>query len=210
MLQPPPALSAEAPFRGLERLPCGPPPEARASSAFEALARDGAARIAAFERERAGSERAIAAHQASDGRCAYHAIAALIAGGQLRGERFCEWGSGFGVATCAAALLGLSACGIESELELVIEARRLAADHAVEARFVHGSYRPPGTARESVERGALDGALGFSPLDFDLIYVYPWPAERRLVGYLFSHFAPRGALLLEYLGAGRAAAYRQP
>src|SRR5437879_3497169 len=37
----------------------------------------------------------------------------------LRGNRFCEWGSGFGVATCLAAIVGFDACGIEIDRELV-------------------------------------------------------------------------------------------
>src|SRR5947207_2983291 len=32
---------------------------------------------------------------------------------------FCEWGSGFGVVACLAAMLDFDACGIEIEAELV-------------------------------------------------------------------------------------------
>ena len=37
---------------------------------------------------------------------------------------FCEWGSGFGTATCLAALLGYEAYGLEIDAELVRLSRR--------------------------------------------------------------------------------------
>ena len=40
-------------------------------------------------------------------------------------------------------------------------------------------------------------------LDFDLVYVYPWPAERDVVAYLFREFARAGTLLLVYHGGAR-------
>ena len=39
---------------------------------------------------------------------------------------FCEWGSGFGTATCMASLLGYEAYGLESEEELVRLSRAIA------------------------------------------------------------------------------------
>ena len=39
---------------------------------------------------------------------------------------FCEWGSGFGTATCLAALLGYEAYGLEIDAELVRRSRALA------------------------------------------------------------------------------------
>src|SRR4051812_30631200 len=44
------------------------------------------------------------------------------------GRCFCEWGSGFGVVCCLAAMLGFDACGIEIRSELVDASRRLADD----------------------------------------------------------------------------------
>src|SRR5947209_3813753 len=42
------------------------------------------------------------------------------------GALFCEWGSGFGVIACLAAMLDFDAVGIEIEESLVDEAERLA------------------------------------------------------------------------------------
>src|SRR4029434_1002593 len=39
---------------------------------------------------------------------------------------FCEWGSGFGTATCLAALLGYKAYGLEIDAELVRLSRAIA------------------------------------------------------------------------------------
>src|SRR5689334_11361769 len=50
---------------------------------------------------------------------AYRALAGLAGTNLARGPVFCEWGSGFGVVTGLAALLGFDACGIEAEGPLV-------------------------------------------------------------------------------------------
>ena len=65
--------------------------------------------------------------------------------GLLGGRWFCEWGSGFGVNTCLAAMLEFDAWGIEVEGELVAAARRLAADFDLPAEFVRGSFIPAGS-----------------------------------------------------------------
>src|SRR4051812_41299195 len=57
---------------------------------------------------------------------AYRVLRALSGSGLVRGNRFCEWGSGYGVVTCLAAGLDYEAYGIEIEGELVDAARRLA------------------------------------------------------------------------------------
>src|SRR5438034_10470333 len=64
----------------------------------------------------------------SDHLSAFGALQALAESALAPGGRFCEWGSGFGVVTCLAAMLGFDACGIEIEAELVAAARRLAED----------------------------------------------------------------------------------
>jgi hypothetical protein len=124
------------------------------------------------------------------------------------GRLFCEWGSGFGVVTGIAAMLGFDAFGIEVEGELVEEARRLADDFELPVEFVHGSFIPPG---DEVLVEDLDGfswltttpdgahdELGLGPDDFDLIFAYPWPDEQRALGDLFERHGRPGALLLTY------------
>ena len=124
------------------------------------------------------------------------------------GRLFCEWGSGFGVVACLAAMLGFDAFGIEVEGELIEEARRLADDSELSVEFIHGSFIPAG---DEVLEEDLDGfswltttadsvpdELGLAPDDFDLIFAYPWPDEQRVIGDLFEHHARPGALLLTY------------
>src|SRR5437588_11422574 len=72
----------------------------------------------------------------------YRVLHALASTELSPGRLFCEWGSGFGVVTCLAAMLEYDAVGIEVEAELVDAARDLAGDFGVPATFVHGSYLP--------------------------------------------------------------------
>lgn len=131
------------------------------------------------------------------------------------GGRFVEWGSGIGVVTCQASLLGFDAIGIEIEDELVEESRGLAEDHGVEAEFLCGSFVPEG-GDEVLEANAYNLAravtwlrndapsayddLGLDPDDFDLVFAYPWPGEEEAVFDLFTEFAAVGALLMTHHG----------
>jgi hypothetical protein len=119
---------------------------------------------------------------------------------------FCEWGSGFGVTTCLAAMLGFEARGIEIEGELVEEARKLADDFDLDAQFVQGSFIPNGAddfADAAAECAWMTGVaggghekMGLGPEEFDIICAYPWPDEQTLTAALFEHYARDGALLL--------------
>jgi len=126
------------------------------------------------------------------------------------GERFCEWGSGFGVVTLLAAGLGFEACGIEVQPELVGEAQTLAREFGIHARYGAGNFVPPGTrfppeserAYSLIRTPTPDGhsALGATLADFDLIYVYPWPDEEWIAETVFTQHARSGALLLTFDG----------
>src|SRR5262245_14922196 len=94
-----------------------PPPEVRR------FLREARRRIARFQRS--GRARGFVP---SDYNAAYAGLVALEASGLLAGLWFCEWGSGFGVVSCLAAMLGFEAWGIEAEGDLVEEARQLAED----------------------------------------------------------------------------------
>lgn len=78
----------------------------------------------------------------SDFVAAYWILSAIQEQSQAVGTLFCEWGSGFGVVTCLAALLEYEAYGIEIERTLVAEAEKLAADFDIPAEFVEGSFVP--------------------------------------------------------------------
>ena len=145
----------------------------------------------------------------SDFAAVYGVLRALVEEDAAPGNLFCEWGSGFGVVTCLAAMLDFEACGIEIEPELVEEARRLADDFDIPAEFYEGSFLPEGsdvtldcnafswlvTEEESRDEARL------GPDDFDVIFIYPWPDEEHIMEALFDRHARPGAILLTYHGA---------
>ena len=141
---------------------------------------------------------------------AYSVLRALASSVAIRGNRFCEWGSGLGVVAGVAALVDFESYGIEADGELVLTARRLAEDHNVPVEFVHGSFIPRG-AEARVHAAGLyawmttesDGAydeLGLDPSDFDVVYAYSWPDEEETVAALFERYAGTGAVLVSYHG----------
>jgi hypothetical protein len=146
----------------------------------------------------------------SDFAGAYGVLRALAEADLAPGALFCEWGSGFGVVACLAALLHFDAFGIEIEAELVDAAQRLAADFDLPVEFMRGSFIPRG-AEASVEGGdgfswftADEGSaheeLGLAPEDFAVIFAYPWPDEERVTRDLFERYAAVGAVLVTYHG----------
>ncbi|WP_425395463.1 class I SAM-dependent methyltransferase [Aeoliella sp.] len=152
----------------------------------------------------------VAAFVPSDFVLAYQSLAAIASLNLAPGRRFMEWGSGVGVVTCLAAMLGYDAIGIEIEDDLVDVSRELASDHAVDAEFVAGSFVP----LDEVDLFDLTGdfnwvrtdavsaydELDLEPDDFDVVYCYPWPGEEALSEELFAHCCATGSLLLSYHG----------
>ena len=51
----------------------------------------------------------------SDYSAAYRVLRGVVESGLPRGRQFCEWGSGFGVIACLAAMLDFDSCGVEVE-----------------------------------------------------------------------------------------------
>jgi len=153
---------------------------------------------------------------ASDAREAYRALRAVSEDRLALGCTFCEWGSGFGVITSLASMLGFDACGIEIEESLVENARQLAADFHLESRFVCGSYIPEEYDYSTDGVGNTVALSESTPLpselargvrvfdcdneieEYDVIYVFPWPGEAELVEELFDSRAAAGALLVTY------------
>lgn len=144
------------------------------------------------------------------------------------GRVYCEWGSGFGIGTCLASLLGYEAWGIEIEDQLVDISIDLASDLDIDANFLNTSYLPDGfESYEGVGGETLVRDEGFSYPDdisqsepiyegmdrelaeVDVFHVYPWPYQQEFMHQLFDAVAVEGALLITYLGSGEMTAYRK-
>src|SRR5207248_6274899 len=137
----------------------------------------------------------------------YGVLRALAETDLAPGRLFCEWGSGFGVIACLAAMLDFDAFGIEVEEELVEAAQELADDFGLPVEFVHGSFLPADfDARTNGQQFAWlttdthDGHvdLELAPDDFDVIFAYPWPDEEALTEDLFERCGRVGAILVTY------------
>src|SRR5712664_1442380 len=72
---------------------------------------------------------------------------------------FCEWGSGFGTATCLAALLGYEAYGLEIDEELVRLSRAIARRLGIPVEILCTSLFPEGYDAYS----GVDGAALVTP-----------------------------------------------
>jgi len=148
------------------------------------------------------------------------AVLAEVTRRQLPPTRvFCEWGSGFGTATCLAAVLGYKAYGLEIDEELVRRSRALARRLRIPVTMLCTSFLPAGyTACAGSDGAALvtpasvsadhDTAEARGPLrytgmevaiaDIGLFFAYPWPEERALMRQLFEAVAREEALLVVY------------
>ena len=144
--------------------------------------------------------------------------------GLALGERFIEWGSGFGVATCLAAQLGFEATGIELEDGLVAIAESLAEKHQTGAKFIATTYIPEGYISYDHVGGSdivPDDSFGYQTelprydgmdigLDeIDVFFVYPWPGEQEMMLKLFQSVASEDAILIAYYGDQEICIYRK-
>ena len=125
---------------------------------------------------------------------------------QNQGLRFLEWGSGTGVITIMADLLGYEAYGIEIDPELTTIARDLARRFNSNASFATGSYLPAGYIWRAQDGDRRLGTIGIAesaypelghPLDdFDVVYGYPWEGEEPVMHDLMRKRGARDAVLL--------------
>ncbi len=146
--------------------------------------------------------------------CDFHLLAQSLAwidqNHLLTGRRFCELGSGFGVAAMLAAIRGMESVGIEIEPILVEQSADLANDLHVDARFFAGSFVPRDAAGLSdlaaevkhveTQAGDVYEEIGLAMNDFDLFFAFPWPGEHTFFEAVFDACAADGALLLTYRG----------
>lgn len=120
---------------------------------------------------------------------------------------FCEWGSGFGTATCMAALLGYEAYGIEIEEELVGLSRAIARRLRIPAEIICTSIFPKGY--QSPERPLRYDGMAIDIAEIGLFFVYPWAEERELMQELFDTVAAKGAILVMYYTDKQVCAFRK-
>ncbi len=144
--------------------------------------------------------------------------------GLALGERFIEWGSGFGVATNLAAQLGFEATGIELEDGLVEIAESLAKKHQTGAKFITATYVPEGyisydhVGGSDIVPDESFGHQAYPPRydgmdigldEIDVFFVYPWPGEQEMMLKLFESVASEDAILIAYYGDGEICIYRK-
>lgn len=142
----------------------------------------------------------------------YSALSHVIDQRLACGNVFCEWGSGLGVSTCLASMLGFDAAGIEIDQRLVHAAERFVEDFELEAEFAHGSFLPQGIddlidqafAENEGEISMIidcDDAydqLGRDLADFDVVFCFPWPTDEGVTAEIFERYASVGAILMTF------------
>jgi hypothetical protein len=141
---------------------------------------------------------------------------------------FCEWGSGFGTATCMAALLGYQAYGLEIEEELVRLSRAIAQRLGIPVRIICTSMFPEGyDSYSGADRAELvrpesfrahsderrrpqrNDGMDIDVAEIGLFFAYPWPEERELMQELFGAVAAAGAILVAYYTDQKVCVFRK-
>jgi len=132
----------------------------------------------------------IAQFEPADGLICWNLLNSVVQQ-HYKGSRpvFCEWGSGLGLVTLLAAMLGMQATGIEVEDELVDLSREFSQQHAIPASFIHTSMYPKDNPQPRI-----------SYEDVDLFFAYPWPDQISQMVGLFEEVAVNGAIFLCYHG----------
>lgn len=175
-----------------------------------------------------GSNRRMPRFIPSDAVAIYNALDYITRQDMPLGRIYCEWGSGYGIGTCFAALLGYDAYGIEIEEELVSSSEKLAGEFGIDIRIINTDYMPEGFECGNGSGGAElvrpeQQAFGLSSFDevpryegmehgldeVDLFFIYPWPGEQEFVQEFFHAVAADGAILLAYYGDNDLCAYRK-
>ncbi len=138
----------------------------------------------------------------------YAAAHEALRGLRPRADTFLELGSGNGVITILADLLGYQAYGIELDDWLTDAARDLAESHGSSATFAQGSFVPEDFERSELQCADFptvtgDGLPAYAELgmqldDFDLIYLFPWPDEQDFHHEMIRQRARPDVLFLSY------------
>ncbi|HIG85272.1 MAG TPA: class I SAM-dependent methyltransferase [Verrucomicrobia bacterium] len=157
----------------------------------------------------------------------YHWLSAINDSDLCLGKVYCEWGSGYGVGTCLASLLGYESYGIEIEPSLIEASRKLAEDSNISVTIIERDYMPEGFECYEGSGGAelirpenytyqerSELRPGYEGMDADLdevdiFFIYPWPGEQEFVLEFFQAVAADGTLCLIYLGDGEFGLYQK-
>lgn len=126
------------------------------------------------------------------------------------GNRFCEWGCGFGIAAMLAAIDGMESVGIEIESDLVDQASDLADALGINARFYCDSFVPREAAEPleefsdvkhvDTQESDVYQEIGLAIDDFDLFFAFPWPGENGFFETVLDCCGASGSMLLTYRG----------
>ncbi len=126
----------------------------------------------------------------ADGRIAWQLLNSVVSQTQSSQHSvFCEWGSGTGIVTLLASMIGMSATGIEIDEDLIDLARGISRQFAIPATFIHASIYPKDNPMEL-----------FDYKDVNVFFAYPWPNEITPMTNLFKQVAAPEAILLMYHG----------
>jgi len=165
------------------------------------------------------NERPIEQYVACDFNYVWGAIQSLLRKKIVKGNSFVEWGSGFGVVTGLAWYSGLSSVGIEAELFLVEEGRKLLAQHAIHAELWHGNFLPTGAEKLAEQQSDHPSLYHRVPSaytkhdcdldDFSIVFAYPWPGEEHFQREVFCRYAGKDTLLLMFRGPYQIELYRK-
>ena len=163
----------------------------------------------------------------SNAELVYRHLSSIVSGDFSLGDNYCEWGSGYGVGTCLASLLGYESYGIEIEPSLIKASRKLAQDSNISVTIIERDYMPEGFECYEGSGGAelirpenytyqerSESRPGYEGMDadldeVDLFFIYPWPGEQEFVLEFFQAVAADGALCLIYLGDDEFGLYQK-
>ena len=163
----------------------------------------------------------------SNAELVYKHLSAIVSGDFCLGNNYCEWGSGYGVGTCLASMLGFNSFGIEIEPSLVTASKALAKKTHIDVTIIESDYMPEGFECYEGSGGAelirpenyvcgtnehLDVSYEGMEINLDevdVFFVYPWPGEQEFMLEFFQAIAADGALFLVYLGDDDFVLYRK-
>ena len=157
----------------------------------------------------------------------YKHLSSIVSGDFNLGDNYCEWGSGYGVGSCLASMLGFNSFGIEIEPSLVQASRALSKKTHIDVTIIESDYMPEGFECYEGSGGAelirpenyvyrtseyID--VGYEGMEInldeiDVFFVYPWPGEQEFMLEFFQAVAADGAIFLVYLGDDDFALYRK-